>query len=311
MNTIGASTVPAILGLSPWQSPMQAWARLTGLVPADEGNATTERGKIMEPAIREEYARRLGVLVSPGPAYEAEPFRAPAPYEWAHCRPDAWYRYRLESADLTLVEIKTTRAFSEEWGEEGSAEIPAHYLAQVLWQMAIVSLQGERVVATDVVAFSTQADELRVYRIPYDSGRVDALLGAVAAWRERHILGGEPPPADGSEGTRKLLARLYPGGQEKVLIDPTPDDISDAALIAAGQAIIAESEARVDAAKARIMERIGKAGATGIRGVATWAPVKGRAGFDHKAAVAADPSLSRFATIGEPTRRFTLTPAKE
>ena len=31
-HTIGSSDVAAILGLSPWSSPMQAWARLTGLV---------------------------------------------------------------------------------------------------------------------------------------------------------------------------------------------------------------------------------------------------------------------------------------
>ena len=30
-HTIGASDVAGILGLSPWQTPAQTWARLTGL----------------------------------------------------------------------------------------------------------------------------------------------------------------------------------------------------------------------------------------------------------------------------------------
>lgn len=306
--TIGSSTVAAILGVSPWQSPMQAWATLTGLVErTDTDDRVKRRGRIIEPALREEHARVIGVPITPGPAYEAEPLVAPAPNDWAHCRPDGFY---LDGEEIvSVVEIKTTRSF-DGWGDDGSADVPVYYASQVVWQMGVLSLRGAHVQGTDLVAYCPMSEEIRTYHIPYNAEQFGRMLDVVGDWYRRHVVAGEPPPVDGSEATRKVLARLYSGGEEKVVIEPTDDDRADAAVILTAQSTIAASEALADAAKARIMERIGKAGATEIKGVARWSPVKGRSGFDSKAALAADPSLTRFQTTGEPTRRLTIL-AKE
>ena len=59
--TIGASDVGAVLGLSTWQTPAQAWARLSGLSPTDGGNNATRRGNLIERALLMDVADVLGV----------------------------------------------------------------------------------------------------------------------------------------------------------------------------------------------------------------------------------------------------------
>ena len=58
--TIGASDVPGILGLSPWQSPSAVWARLKGLTESQPSDAT-RRGHTLELGILMEYADRNGL----------------------------------------------------------------------------------------------------------------------------------------------------------------------------------------------------------------------------------------------------------
>ena len=285
---------------------MSVWADITGLVERDStGNAATRRGQIMESAIRDEAARRLGTAIVPGPKYEDDPRVAPAPYEFAHCREDGLH-FDTATQLWWVDEVKTVRDFAE-WGDDGSAEIPAYYMAQVLWQMIVCSLLGYNIGGCKVWAFCPMTDDLREYTIEFDAERGMKMLEVVGDWYRAHVVGNVPPPSDGSEATRKVLARLYPGGIEKVVIDATSADVNDKQIIQEANNEIATIEIRRDAAKARLMERIGQNGATHIRGVCAWSPVKPRTSFDSKAALAADPSLSRFQTVGEPSRRFTLT----
>jgi len=50
-KTIGASEIGAILGVNPYMSPVDVWMVKTLRKPEFEGNAATERGLILEPAI--------------------------------------------------------------------------------------------------------------------------------------------------------------------------------------------------------------------------------------------------------------------
>lgn len=305
MNTIGSSDVAAILGLSAWSSPMQVWARLTGLVERYDktGSAATRRGVRMEAALRNWRAEDIGKTIHPGPVFGVDPvWQAQAPYEWAHARPDGWY-------DSTLVECKTVRRFDDaEWGVDGSADIPAYYLAQIIWQMGVARLSGRDVTGCDLVAFSPMSEETRTFYVAYDDARFRALLAKIEAWRTRHVLGGEPPPVDGHEATTDILTRIYPGGIERKEIEPTDADLVDARRLRAVKAQIANLDAEATLLGNRLRERIGQNGATAIKGVARWIPTKGRVSIDSKALEATEPeTFRRFAKVGSSYRTFTLT----
>ena len=305
MNTIGSSDVAAIIGLSAWSSPMQVWARLTGLVPRYDKTETavTRRGVRMEAALRNWRAEDIGKPIYPGPVFGVDPvWTAAAPYDWAHARPDGWY-------DTTLVECKTVRRFDDaEWGVDGSADIPAYYLAQIIWQMGVARLGGREVTGCDLVAFSPMSEETRTFYVAHDERRFRALLATIEAWRLKHVIGGEPPPVDGHEMTTDILTRIYPGGIERKEIEPTDADLVDARRLRVVKGQIATLEEEASLLGNRLRERIGQSGATSIKGVARWIPTKGRVSLDIKALEAAEPdTFRRYAKVGATFRTFTLT----
>lgn len=60
-DSIGASEVAAVLGLSTWDSPYSLWSKKCGLAPVDTEETEWQRwGNILEPAICEEYAVQTG-----------------------------------------------------------------------------------------------------------------------------------------------------------------------------------------------------------------------------------------------------------
>lgn len=58
---IGASEVPAIMGTCDFKTAYQLWLDKTGIYKKDVDNFATQRGKMYEPIILEEYERKIGV----------------------------------------------------------------------------------------------------------------------------------------------------------------------------------------------------------------------------------------------------------
>lgn len=307
-QTIGSSDVAAILGLSPWSSPMQVWARLTGLAErSDADSPQLRRGRILEAGVREERERVLKKPVTAGPIYGLhEPLIAPTPNEWAHCRPDSWYP---GETGLILIEVKTTRKFDDDdWGDDGTSDVPVYYAAQCVWQMGVMRLRGSDIEGCELVAFCAMNDEFRTYYLPFDQALFDRMFAKVDAWRLRYVVGGEIPPADGSEATSDILKKVYPGGVDKVVIDPTDADTALARQLRDVKEQIKTLEATELALGNTLRQRIGDANATEIKGCARWTPTKGRLGFDTKALEAEYPAIyQQFVKIGAPYRTLTIT----
>ena len=302
LATIGSSDVAAILGLSPWASPWDAWCRLTGLVPrySEAATAAQARGHWMERALGEHYAAEAGIAIWPGPAIGEPPL--PGPEAWMHDRPDF---LALDRA----IEIKTTRRFDAAWGDPELGQAPAYYLAQCVWHAVCTGL--ERV---DLVAYATIDEAQRVYVLAPTARQRDRLVARVAAWRERHLVGGEPPPIDGSAGCAKALAIQYATPRAEYALARW-DDEQALAFRAACVATIEHTErlkAQVEnALKARIGDAAGLADDTGRR-LVSWSPAKGRTGIDVERLRAERPEIAReYETTGAPSRRFVVHNNKE
>lgn len=151
-DTVSASEVAAILGLSPWVSAFDLWfEKRTGETSQTENRAMA-RGKRREQAIRDDFADEhpefhvaaVGLIRN-----DARP--------WQTCTPDALV-YDLAAGPVTrpcdcgcgrftphlrepiaVLEAKTD-AGGGGWGDDGSDEIPVYYRTQVLWQMDCVGV---------------------------------------------------------------------------------------------------------------------------------------------------------------------------
>lgn len=159
---IGSSDTAAILGISPWRTPLEVY--MDKVQPRKEITdpdrlRVLSRGKRMEPYVIDLLAEETGlVIVARGNRY-IDPIH---PFLAAEIDAEA------ESGEN--VEIKTVSPFkAKEWGEQKSDEIPLHYAAQAMHALMVT---GRPVCIFGVLI---GADDFRTYRIERDDVTIDAI----------------------------------------------------------------------------------------------------------------------------------------
>jgi putative phage-type endonuclease len=203
-NGIGGSEIAAVLGLSPYESAFSLWHRKKGLVAPVEENDVMYWGKIHEPQICAEFAKRHPDFeLRPSPTYAS----AGHPSEIAN--PD---RLVLDSEwrTVAIVEAKTSRN-DEGWGEEGTDQIPVHYRAQCLWYLMVLG------VTTCHVAVLIAGSEYREYVVEYDPADATRMRDAAAEFM-RTLAADERPPIDGHSATYQAI-REIPEGLDDVDVE--------------------------------------------------------------------------------------------
>lgn len=212
----GASELAIILGLQratddgePYTSEYTLWARLVGLLPRYDTEARSpdaELGILFEPAIGMDWMTRHNVgQWHVGPKLQDEPLRKDGiPFT---ARPDffIWMQPYTPSAWLPL-EVKAPRTLHpDEWGADGSSDVPPYYAVQVMAQMTLCSSEAGFLAA---VARAPGWGSNRVrgdYVFRRDEQREKALIAHVHRWVEKHLEGGVPPMVDGSASTNTTL----------------------------------------------------------------------------------------------------------
>lgn len=132
-------------------------------------------------------------------------------------------------------------------GDSGAGALPDTYLFQVLTYLEITGLPAWDVhlVAVPFGWWETVAElakhvpwsriaELapekgihrRTVRVWRDEEAQAALVARIADWRERHLVRGEEPPLDGSEGCR---ATVHVPNSDKRVVEPPPEAAEDLA----------------------------------------------------------------------------------
>lgn len=306
--TVGSSDVAAILGLSPWAGPWDAWSRLTGLVPRYDATDTKSqaRGRMFEPAILTRYALEQGLGVMPGPPIGAPPLVGPEP--WMHARPDGWahpvvFPVSPDMADRA-VEAKSARKFDvDDWGPPGTDEVPSWYAVQVVWILAVTGLDR-----CDLAAYSAIDDDWRVYHIARDRGIEGRVVARVRAWVERHVVGGAPPEVDGTEACHRVLARRWTASHRDHQAMAEEAELIARALRL--RATIADLEGELSESVARLQARMGDADTLVLDGdrVATWRARNGARRVDLERLRLELPDVANKYTIaGQPGRTWRWT----
>ncbi len=247
---ITASKVAAILGVSPWESPYSIWQEMKGNTQREQGKVWQARGHYLEPAIlawwRDQHPEFLGVLDTQ-PVYTLG--------DWAAATPDA-RAIEPEHGHDVLVEAKSA-AYDDDWGTEGTDEIPTYYLVQVFWQMHVSGIHRTYVpIITSRLRFAE-------YVVDYDSA-----VGADLERRCREffdtLANGEPPPLDNTVATFESMRRLHPEIDAKAVVELEPDVAAELvdAIAATG---VAEGRERL--ARSTVLEAMGRANYADCRGI--------------------------------------------
>ena len=151
MQGIGGSEIAAVLGISPYQTPLELWEIKTGkVVKEEESNFIFEKGHRLEPKIRAMYEIQTGNTAQPCLVVRED-------------KPE--YRASLDGRDpekKIVVEMKYVGA-GEKWllAQEGKA--PDYYYAQMQWQLFIT---GDEY--ADYVVYNDKEDKIIINRIDPD-----------------------------------------------------------------------------------------------------------------------------------------------
>lgn len=236
---IGASEIAGVCGESRWMSPYSVWARKTGRLPEQDETEPMLWGKLLEPVVLAEYARRTGR----GAERHGKLIRSKA-HPWAIASLDG-FTWTDPSVRWPL-EIKTASAYvTDEW-EEGPP--PAYYL-QIQHQLLVTGapkatsaclLGGQRFVWCDV-----ERDAIAINRI---------IAKGSEMWSR--IERDEPPPVDGHVATLEALSYVFPRDNGETVLLPF-DMLEVAHEYDAAKQRAKEIEKQIDDLRARIESALG------------------------------------------------------
>lgn len=239
---VTASKVGAILGLSTYDSPLSTWHKMKGNVPLQQETDDHRRGHFAEPAVLAWWRARHPeyTIVRRQPTFRRKDL------PWAAATPDA--AAFGPTVERATVEVKTARNL-DEWGEEGTDQIPANYYAQIQFQM---HLSGHR--RTFVPVWGSWF-EMAEYVVDYDP---EIAAGIIAHCQEFHdsLAADEPPALDDTVATLNVLKALHPEISDGDVVQ-LPWDVAAEYVDASNR--FKEAEARKRAAQSAVLNAMGAA----------------------------------------------------
>lgn len=184
---IGGSDIAAVLGISPWRTPLQLWQ--DKITPRVEGPVSRpkQRGTRWESVVGEMLVERLR-----DEGHEVEIVATNLRYQDADLpflAAEIDFELRLDGSDeITNCELKTVHPFKmREWGDSGSDDLPTHYTAQVMHGLGVTRRRS------GILAALFGADELRTYPVAADAETISALRARASVFWNDHVLAGVPP----------------------------------------------------------------------------------------------------------------------
>ena len=193
---IGGSDAGVILGVNPYKTARELFLEKREEIPCDfDDNEKMMWGNELEPVIAREYARRTGHAIKPEPKTLKHP-----KHDFILGHVD----FLIED-EIRGLEVKNVGwRMAEEWGENGSDEIPFHYIAQTAHYALVTGIE----VWDFAVLIGGQ--ELRILTAHISDRLKQNLLNAELEFWDR-VQRNDPPPVDGNRLTPEQLKRIYRG----------------------------------------------------------------------------------------------------
>src|SRR5665213_2163553 len=197
-KTLGASEIPAVVGLNPHKTALDVYLEKRGLSEPFLGNEFTEWGLRMEAVIADKYADVMGVMLK-----TSETLTAPMD-PWMSATPDRFVFLDMANGPSHGLEIKNKGARQiVHWGDTGTDAVPHDIAAQCHWSMLVTGL------TTWDVAVLFGGNTFRWYRLSYDDAIASTLMERGREFWFKHVEAGVEPEIDGSRAAGEYLAKRF------------------------------------------------------------------------------------------------------
>ena len=301
---IGGSDVAAILGLSPWKSPLDVWLDKTGKSAPEPENDAMYWGTRLESLVPDKYCevsgnevRRVNSILRSVkyPCLIGNIDRAVCPEKGK--LPVVKGEFRTPK----ILECKTARTMSEDWGANGTDQIPEYYLTQVLHYLGLTGCES-----CDVACLFLDSRKFGVYTVQADADVIGKMSARLAEWWDAHVVKNVAPQPRSIADVQKLFKR-----SASVEITATADIEETAREYAALKRRETEISAKLEEAKEKIAAYMGEADTlVGVDGkpLITWKTGKDKSRTDWqnvaKAAGATEAMIAANTTTSAGNRLF-------
>ena len=267
---IGGSEVAAILGLSPWATPVTVWLDKTGRSTPKPETEAMRIGTELEDFVARRYCqetgrevRRFNHMIHKGCMLgNFDRLVVPEGSKIAS--------YKSEVRTDLLLECKTA---SYEW-EDG---VPLYYQTQVQWYMGL----ADSLKHADVACLFLNHKHFEIHRVERDQELIEFMQAKCAEWWERHIVHDEIPKPVNEEDCKALWQRSTPLKQVKM----TEEMERKIAKLRQARRILEKVEERKDQLEDAIKAEMGDAEALvdlGGKTICTWKSGKDKVKVDWK-----------------------------
>ena len=299
---IGASEVSAILGLSPWQTPLGVYMAKKGIRNEIPENLAFF-GHALEEPIAQWITQKRPEVGQVQNGFSARSIEWP----WLTATPDRVVGSLISDPRLTderelmvagmgfaPIEIKTSSAYSKESWADG---VPLYYATQVQTQLAVLGAPFGWL----AVLHGGNSPEL--FRVERDDDFIDNhLIPKTRAFWEDHVLADVPP----EPSTSAEAVELWPGDTELSVDggEALHELWGTYGLMQAEQIDLSQ---RLDGVKLELQKAMQEATQLtyGDQVLFTWKPRAGAKRLDSSALKEAHPDIvAEFTKQGEPTRTF-------
>lgn len=299
---LGGSDIAAVLGLSPYKTPLELWFDLVGRTTQESRDLLHLRfGQHAESFIAEEYERRTGFKTH---ADQGTVFHSEHDFMFGHID-----RFVIDGSTAKtqgnssvrpsrILECKTASVFNRsEWGDDGTSEVPAAYLLQCVWYMAMTDCED-----ADLAALIGNSD-FRVYNFKRDLELESLVLEHAKTFWTKHVLAKCPPPPSSTSD----LQLLYPKEVVNSRAEANPVVMQTLRDYAEKSESVRSASAECEKLKAEILAFMGEAEQLTFLGktVATWKCTKPSKRIDTKALSNEHPEIAeKFLQTVLGSRRF-------
>jgi len=198
---IGGSDVAPIAGFSNWKTALDVYLdKISDEIPEQSKSESIYFGNVLEDVVAREYAKRNTKTIEEQGEYFTHPV-----YSWMFANID-----RRILNDGGILECKTASAFnSDEWGEEGTDDIPAPYLFQIAHYRIVLDAPYVD------LAVLIGGQMYKQYHYEKNSVLEDKIINLEHNFWHKHVLKNVPPePVNYSE-----VLKLY-SDNNKIIVAP-------------------------------------------------------------------------------------------
>ena len=186
---IGGSDAAAILGVSPWATPVELWMQKTGREAPRQVDPVRERifarGKRLEPVILEMVIDKLQERGHDVQLLETNKRYYDTEHTFMSCEID--FELMLDGEHIN-GDCKSVVGFArKKWGDEDTEDVPIEYAAQFMHGMMIT---GRRAC---LVAALIGLDDVAIYWVRRDQETIEAMRAKEIAFWHDHVIGDTPP----------------------------------------------------------------------------------------------------------------------